>query len=146
MEHQPLVNHVGLTVGDLDASVAFYAGVVGMELLTRTRSGGDWFDTLTDNRGAVIDVVMLRSPEMVLQLVQYGRGGNDEARTGHNRVGNVHLCINVDDVESKHRALTARYPTTPIVDLPVPGMRSFYVRDPDGIPVEFLQAPERAQL
>jgi catechol 2,3-dioxygenase-like lactoylglutathione lyase family enzyme len=135
-----LVNHVGLTVRDLDASVAFYTAVVGLEVLTRTRSGGDWFDTLTHNEGAVIDVVMLRSPDVVVQLVQYARGGDAPVPTGHNRAGNVHLCITVDDVEAKRSAVVAAgLDATPIVALPPPGMRSFYTADPDGVPVEFLQ-------
>jgi hypothetical protein len=54
----------------------------------------------------------------------------------------VHLCINVDDVERKRQEILAAgsCPVTPIVELPVPGMRSFYATDPDGIPVEFLQS------
>jgi glyoxylase I family protein len=138
---RPSVNHVGLTVADLDASTAFYVDTVGMAVTSRSRTGGDWFDTLTSNEGAVIDVVMLDSPTLVLQLVQYQHGGSADAHTGHNRVGNVHLCINVDDVERKRAEILAggRYPATPIVELPAPGMRSFYTADPDGIPVEFLQ-------
>jgi catechol 2,3-dioxygenase-like lactoylglutathione lyase family enzyme len=138
-----LVNHVGLTVSDIDSSVAFYAGVVGMTVQTRTSSGGPWFDTLTGNDGAVIDVVMLRATDVVLQLVQYLQGGNSEAMTGHSRVGNVHLCINVDDVEATRAAVVAAgLPATPIVALPVPGMRSFYTSDPDGVPVELLQGQQ----
>ena len=135
-----LVNHVGLTVSDLEASVAFYVGVVGMEVQARAKSGGDWFDTLTHNQGAVVDVAMLRSPGVVVQLVRYEHGGNAEAVTGHNRVGNLHLCINIDDVEAKRaEVVAAGLPATPIVALPAPGMRSFYTADPDGVPVEFLQ-------
>ena len=145
MEHaapRPSVNHVGLTVSDLDASTAFYVETVGMKVSSRSRTGGDWFDTLTSNQGAVIDVVMLESREVVLQLVRYEHGGDAEGHTGHNRVGNVHLCVNVDDVERKRAEILAggRYPVTPIVELPPAGMRSFYTADPDGIPVEFLQS------
>jgi catechol 2,3-dioxygenase-like lactoylglutathione lyase family enzyme len=137
-----LVNHVGLTVSDLDASVGFYTRVVGMTVQVRTTSGGPWFDTLTGNDGAVIGVVMLESPGVVLQLVEYEQGGGGAAPTGHNRVGNVHLCINVDDVDAtRDRVVAAGLPATPIVALPVPGMRSFYTADPDGVPVEFLQPP-----
>jgi len=136
-----LVNHVGLTVSDIEASVAFYVDVVGMELQVRTTSGGEWFDTLTHNHGAVIDVAMLRSPGVVLQLVHYTHGGAAPVATGHNRAGNVHLCINVEDVETRRATVVAAgLDATPIVALPPPGMRSFYTSDPDGVPVEFLQA------
>jgi catechol 2,3-dioxygenase-like lactoylglutathione lyase family enzyme len=145
MDDPGVVNHVGLTVSDLDASVSFYTDVVGLQVERRgIRSGGDWFDTLTGNAGAVIDVAMLRSGQLVLQLVHYAAGGNPDVATGHNRVGNLHLCINVDDVVAKHAEIVAsgRHRPTPIVELPVPGLRSFYVSDPDGVPVEFLQQTE----
>jgi len=141
------VNHVGLTVGDLDASLAFYTEVVGMTVVVpRYRSGGAWFDTLTGNHGAAIDVAMLQSGSLVLQLVQYHQGGDPVAFTGHARVGNVHLSIDVDDVEKKRAAIARTHDPTPIVGLPFPGARSFYVHDPDGVPVEFLQLPDDAHL
>lgn len=138
-----MLNHIGLTVGDLDRSVTFYQQIAGMEVDHRgIRTGGEWFDTLTDNSGAVIDAVMMRIGDVVLQLVQYFEAGNPEATTGHNRVGNLHLCFNVDDVDAKLAEVIARgnVTHTPIVELPLPGLRSFYVRDPDGVPVEFLES------
>jgi catechol 2,3-dioxygenase-like lactoylglutathione lyase family enzyme len=112
-------------------------------LLPSYRTGGEWFDTLTGNHGAVIDAVMLQSGPVVLQLVQYHDGGDVVAVTGHERVGNVHLSIDVDDIDAKHATVTAAggLDVTPIVDLPFPGARSFYVRDPDGVPVEFIHLP-----
>jgi catechol 2,3-dioxygenase-like lactoylglutathione lyase family enzyme len=135
---------VGITVTDLDASLAFYVDVVGMELvLDGFRTGGEWFDTLTDNRGAVIDAALLSSGKTTLQLVQYLGSGIADAVTGHNRVGNVHLSFDVTDIEAKHEALKERpeLRATAIVRLPAEGYRSFYVRDPDGVPVEFIESP-----
>lgn len=140
-----VVNHIGLTVSDLESSQAFYCDVVGLSLVRRGfKTGGEWFDTLTENSGAVIDAAMVGSSEVTLQLVQYFEAGNPDAMTGHNRVGNLHLCINVDDVETKYQELKdrAELRATPIVQLPMDGYRSFYVRDPDGVPVEFLQSPK----
>lgn len=46
------LNHAGVTVTDLEASRAFYVDVVGMELvLPGFQTGGEWFDTLTENSG-----------------------------------------------------------------------------------------------
>jgi hypothetical protein len=51
------------------------------------------------------------------------------------------MCVNVDDVDAKHGEATARggLDPTPIVDIMGLGIRSFYVHDPDGLPVEFLK-------
>jgi catechol 2,3-dioxygenase-like lactoylglutathione lyase family enzyme len=142
----PSVNHVGLTVSDVKRSIAFYRDVVGMKLESRVQIQGEWFDTLTDNRGARIDVATLTMEGITLQLVQYLAAGGEKLRLGHNQIGNPHLCINVDDVDAKRRAVvaTGRFEPTPIVDIMGRGIRSFYVADPDGVPVEFLQpAPPR---
>jgi catechol 2,3-dioxygenase-like lactoylglutathione lyase family enzyme len=136
------LNHIGLTVTDLDASVAFYVDVVGMTFLHRGyQTGGEWFDTLTHNSGAVIDAANVGYEGFRLQLVKYLEGAGGAAETGHNRIGNLHLCIDVPDVEAKHAEITAsgRWNPTPIVTIAQTPHRSFYVEDPDGVPVEFLQ-------
>jgi len=142
----PGLNHVGLTVGDLERSIEFYRDTVGMKLSGRVRLQGEWFDVLTHNRGADIDVAMLELGEFTLQLVQYLAAGGGVLPLAHNQIGNPHLCIDVEDVETKHRAVvaTGRFEPTPIVDIMGSGTRSFYIADPDGVPVEFLQrAPGR---
>jgi catechol 2,3-dioxygenase-like lactoylglutathione lyase family enzyme len=135
------LNHAGITVSDLDRSVAFYRDVVGMEVSSRRRMQGEWFDTLTHNEGADIDVAMMRLGDFTFQLVQYVAAGGDTLPLAHHHVGNPHLCINVADVDAKHDEATAYggIEPTPIVDILGSGIRSFYVRDPDGLPVEFLQ-------
>jgi catechol 2,3-dioxygenase-like lactoylglutathione lyase family enzyme len=139
------LNHVGITVKDLEASVAFYVDIVGMKLVVPGfKTGGEWFDTLTENSGAVIDAALLSAGTTTVQLVQYDEGGIPEAVTGHNRVGNLHLSFDVEDIEATHAALRehSELRVTAIVGLPVDGYRSFYTRDPDGVPVEFMEAPK----
>lgn len=136
----PGLNHVGLTVSDIERSIGFYRDTVGMQPAGRTRIAGEWFDTLTHNRGAEIDVAMLRLGDFTLQLVQYLAAGGERLPLGHNQIGNPHLCIDVEDVDAKRRAVVAAgVEATPIVDIMGSGTRSFYVADPDGVPVEFLQ-------
>lgn len=134
------LNHVGITVTDLDRSLGFWCGIAGLELFSRRRMSGAWFDTLTHNDGADIEVAMVRLDGFVLQLVQYLAAGGDALALAHHHAGNPHVCINVDDVDEHHRrALAESLDPTPIVDILGSGIRSFYVHDPDGVPVEFLQ-------
>jgi catechol 2,3-dioxygenase-like lactoylglutathione lyase family enzyme len=137
----PRLGHLGLTVSDLDASVEFYRDVVGMRLTMRLETGGDWFDELTRNHGAEIEVAMLELGAATLQLVAYRRAGGDPAPVAHHRPGSPHLSIEVDDVEARHAAITTsgRHHPTGIVEIAGIGARSFYVEDPDGVPVELLQ-------
>ena len=134
-------NHIGLTVTDLDESIAFYCDVVGMEIERRYPvADDDWFRTLTENDDAVVEAVMLRLGSLRLQLVRYHAGG-EPGGTGHAALGGLHLCFEVDDVDTAHGSLTAsgQYHVGPIVRREPYGGRSFYVHDPDGVPVEFEQ-------
>lgn len=135
------LNHVGITVTDLDASLAFYRDVVGFEMTLRTRATGEWFDTLTRNDSADIEIVMLQLDDFTLQLVQYHASGGATLPLAHHNVGNPHLCIEVDDVDARHEKISASgmHDPTPLVDIMGTGIRSFYVHDPDGVPVELLQ-------
>jgi catechol 2,3-dioxygenase-like lactoylglutathione lyase family enzyme len=135
------LNHVGLTVSDLERSIAFYRDTVGMKFGMRTQIQGEWFDVLTHNRGAEIDVAYLSLGDFSLQLVQYLAAGGDALPLAHHRIGNPHLCIEVEDVDAKRRSVLDQggFGATPIVDIMGSGIRSFYVADPDGVPVEFLQ-------
>ena len=142
----PRFGHVGLTVSDLDKSIDFYGEVVGMTLVMRLESGGPWFDELTRNHDAVIDVAMFELGGMTLQLVAYRRAGDKPAPVAHHRPGSPHLSIEVDDIDRRHAAITAsgRHHPTAIVEIADIGARSFYVEDPDGVPVEFLELPDAA--
>src|SRR5438552_3965579 len=103
----PQLNHAGITVSDLEDSIAFYCDVVGFDLSLRTRTGGDWFDTLTHNAGAEIEIAMLTIDGFTLQLVQYHRAGGEPLALAHHHIGSPHLCIEVDDVDRRHAAISA---------------------------------------
>jgi glyoxylase I family protein len=138
------LNHMGLCVTDVARSLAFYRDVAGFTVQSGPyRLGGEWFDTLTWNEGAEIEVAMLELDGFTMQLVQYHAAGAVPVAPGHNHVGNPHLCINVVDVDAKHAAITAtgEHRPTAIVDIAGTGYRSFCVEDPDGTPVELIQAP-----
>lgn len=138
--------HVGLTVGDLDRSVAFYRDVVGMTLKSEFAAKNEWFDDLTNNPGSELSVAHLRLGKYELQLIEYIAGGTaDPAELAHNRIGSPHMCFLVTDVEAKFAEVVARGDvtiTSKVIDI-VAGARSFYTEDPDGVPVEFVQPGRR---
>ena len=139
-------DHMGLTVSDLDASVAFYRDVVGMSPISRSepRRHGEWFEILTEHRGSVVQTAHLVLGAFKLQLVQYHEAGMGELALEHAAVGCPHLCIAVDDVGARHGLASdrAELRATPIVRVLDGPARSFYVRDPDGVPVELIQHGE----
>ena len=133
--------HLGLTVGDRERSVSFYRDVVGFEVARLNDFSPVEFGELTGNPGASIKVAMMCLGELTLQLVEYVEGGGDSVTVGHPYAGSPHLCISVDDVDAYYARVGAKGVTVTspgIVEI-IPGTHSFYVADPDGVPVEFIQ-------
>jgi catechol 2,3-dioxygenase-like lactoylglutathione lyase family enzyme len=139
----PVLNHIGLTVSNLEASIAFYRDVVGLEMLSHgpVRQLGEWFDRLTHNPGTSrTETAHMGIGGIKLQLIQYHESGSEPAALGHGSPGSPHLCVEVDEVIERHADLEAQgYRVGPLVEVPTFGFRSFYVLDPDGLPVELLQ-------
>jgi catechol 2,3-dioxygenase-like lactoylglutathione lyase family enzyme len=155
--------HIGLTVTDLDRSTAFYRDVVGLrddyDWSSRTDwSGADFsttsggvryigikseaFAELTSNPAAEILTAYLRSDNgLLLQLTQYVAGGGGTVELAHDRAGSPHFCFYVEDSAAKRAELEQRGDVKILSDLVqiTPHMRSFYVADPDGVPIELLQ-------
>jgi catechol 2,3-dioxygenase-like lactoylglutathione lyase family enzyme len=163
---KPEFHHVGFTVRDIEGSFAFYRDVVGMTLWNQEeeldvkppeerqtevgRAGveissvrSEAFDRLTNNPGSEIKYLMLASADrkLVFQLIEYVAGGGPELELDHNRPGSMHFSFFVDDVDAKRAEIERRGDVKIISDVVqiTPSMRSFYVADPDGVPVEFLQ-------
>ena len=141
----PSLNHIGLTVANLEESVAFYRDVVGMTLIEASSNldiGGEWFDQLTENTGAKLRVSHLSIEGMQLQLVEYVAAAGERLSLHHSHVGNPHLCINSDDLDRRHAELSAGgvHKVSPLVQIGDTGSRSFYITDPNGVLVELIES------
>jgi catechol 2,3-dioxygenase-like lactoylglutathione lyase family enzyme len=133
--------HVGLTVKDLERSLKFYRDVAGMTAGEIFDGQSQEFDTLTNNPGARLRGVHLKTGPFMLQLLEYKTAGGGTLDLHHNKIGSPHLSFYVPDVEAKHAELKRRGDvtiTSGLVQI-ARNMRSFYTEDPDGVPVEFLQ-------
>ena len=162
----PRFHHMGVTVRDIEASYRFYTQLVGMHVWDQDRELGvaapleretitseqgheflavksDAFDELTNNPGSEIKYVNLQSSDgaLILQLIEYVSGGAGALELDHNRAGSLHFSFFVDDVEAvwaKVEQLDHVEAVSKVVQI-TPSMRSFYVADPDGVPVEFIE-------
>jgi catechol 2,3-dioxygenase-like lactoylglutathione lyase family enzyme len=135
--------HIGLTVSDLERSMEFYQQAVGMALEYRSVVASEAFDKLIAIDGIHIQFAYLTLGGFRLQLIEYVRGGGDRLALGHNKVGNPHISLWVDDLEAQHarlKALGANI-TSDILTQESPDIkaRTFYCTDPDGVQVEFCE-------
>jgi catechol 2,3-dioxygenase-like lactoylglutathione lyase family enzyme len=135
-------NHVGLTVRDLDRSLDFYVRWVGLDRISvgEVRRHGEWFETLTRHTGGAVRSATVGAGSFRLQLVQYHEGAIEPLVPHHAAAASPHLCFSTDDVEAAHaRMLAGGWRVTPVVEIAYGIGRSFYVDDPDGVPVELLE-------
>ncbi|WP_148573815.1 VOC family protein [Nocardioides caldifontis] len=141
------LNHVGLTVLDLDHAVRFYAEVCGMELVggpdtvdasdpvatgrRRTIFGEVWggmrLAHLLDSTGVGLELFEFPSPEPVPL----------PPHLEFWRVGVSHLAVTVDDIDHARERLEALGGRTRTPVFPLPGGRRIsYCEDPWGNAVE----------
>jgi catechol 2,3-dioxygenase-like lactoylglutathione lyase family enzyme len=130
------LSHVGLTVSNLDRSLAFYRDVAGM-------NEGAIVEGENRQSGAPVRMRMihLASGSFLLQLIEYNPPGKT-LELQQNNIGCIHISFYVPDVDAKYAEIKARGDvkiTTPINQMGSQ-LRGFYTEDPDGLPVEFVQS------
>jgi glyoxylase I family protein len=130
-----LVNfeHAGLTVSNIDRSLAFYVNLIGMRLLRRRRSpNGGAEVAFVEAAGARLELIRPDGPIVV-----------PARRAPDTEAGIRHITFNFDDVDAIFERLVAAG-VTPLErprdahnrDLLA---RVAFVLDPDGIVVELVQ-------
>ena len=143
---------VGLTVADLDRSVAFFTEVLGFTRVGETEVAGAEYERLTGVFGARIRLARLRLGDELLELSQYlaPEGRPIPADSRSNDRWFQHVAIVVRDMDEAYRRLRAarvRFASTGPQLLPASnpnagGIRAFYFKDPDGHPLELIWFPE----
>ncbi len=135
------ISHVGLTVKNLERSIAFYRDVIGLKEGERLELKSEVYRTYTRNPAAHIKFTYMTVGDFTLQLIEYVGGGGDALDLSHNRVGCPHLAFRVPDAEAKYRQIQEREDgevISEIVQLS-PRSRNFYAKDPDGVLIELSQ-------
>src|SRR5438270_292937 len=142
------VDHTGITVSNLERSLAFWRDVLGFELSHRAHQKGDLAREITGVANAEISIAVVKGPGHKIELLEY-RAPADRKLTGELRpcdVGAAHIALTVDDLNAVLQRITAsgwRYSGSAqtLTVGPNAGKRVIYVRDPDGTTIEFMQPP-----
>ena len=116
--------HTMVRVTDLDASIAFYCDALGLELMSRREVPAGRFT-----------LAFLAAPSDPNAQVELTYNWDSEAYTGGRNFG--HLAYAVDDIYAACQRLTDHGVT--VLRPPRDGRMAF-VRSPDNISIELLQA------
>jgi catechol 2,3-dioxygenase-like lactoylglutathione lyase family enzyme len=136
-------DHVGITVGDLDAVTAFFVGL-GLEVEGRMFMEGEFVDTVIGIPNSRSEIVMLRSPGggTGLELSSFIRPnhipGSPDAMS--NELGLRNVCFEVDNLLGVVDRLAADgYGLVGGIGQYEDIWRMAYVRGPEGIIVALAQ-------
>ena len=141
-------HHVGITVSDIDQSVEFYKDVLGLTLDSTTEMDREFISNVVGVPGTKLKGAYLSAGDLVLELFQYVEptGGKQKASLRQFDTGHYHLAFQVDDLDDAYAKLTAKgvkFSEEPqyVPDGPDKGLGAIYFWDPDGVALEFIQAP-----
>jgi len=142
------VHHVGVTVTNLEKSLAYYHGVLGLELLRRGNDlQSDFIRTLVGVPEARLSNAMLGTPGGgMLELIEYHHPVGRHIHAQPNDAASTHFCLSIADLGDAYGELREkgiRFHSEPqrCPSGPMEGYTFAYSRDPDGAIVEFLEAP-----
>jgi catechol 2,3-dioxygenase-like lactoylglutathione lyase family enzyme len=143
-------DHTGITVSNLERSLAFWRDVLGFELSHTAHQKGELAQEITGVEGAEIKLAVLRTPGgHKIELLEYlAPADRKHADIRPCDVGSVHVALLVHDLDAVVERIaeldwkTAGKPQR-LQSGPNAGKRVVYVRDPDGTTIEFMQPPER---
>lgn len=142
------VHHVGITVSDIDAALAFYADLTGGTVSGPLDKSGPAIDAVTGYPGVVVRQAFVTVPDgdTLIELLQYRGGSPVVIDPDNGSVGAVHVAILVHDLDAVLERLAARGvkalsdPITGTAGL-MEGHRFLYVLGPDRVRVELVEPP-----
>lgn len=140
-------DHTGITVSNLERSLAFWQNVLGLELSHRAHHTGELASEVTGVPGAEISLAVLKGYGHKIELLEYlAPSDRKHADLRPCDVGSFHVALTVDNLDAVLRTIAASgwqpagKPQT-LKSGPNAGKRVIYVCDPDGTTIEFMQPP-----
>ena len=140
------LNHIGLSVKDLDSMLAFYLKATNFELVKREQvRGNEKANKLFGHEDIVYEIAVLKGPNMLLELTEFKQ--NEDATTGKmlpEGPGMTHTCFQSPATDSGwDKFITAGI--EPLsrggkpIDLGGYGVTYGYAYDPEGNMLELEQ-------
>lgn len=147
------IDHVHVTVRDLDASLRFYHDLLGLAVAwdSRDEAPSSELSALLDSlfaRPVAVAIAQLTTREgTMLELIEFAEPAGRDLAPEVGDAGYGHIAFRVDDLAALHARLKASGASCrtdaplPITLGPLAGGLVALVSDPDGVPIELLQRP-----
>ena len=130
------IDHTAITVTNLDASMDFYTKILGFTC-----------ERIIDIQGGNGRIALLKKADFTIEMFQFSetRLVPDSEKILLNdlkKIGVKHIALRVKDIQTAAAYLQEH--GVEFINEPVKGARGFYrffIKDPDGIPVELTEGP-----
>jgi catechol 2,3-dioxygenase-like lactoylglutathione lyase family enzyme len=143
-------DHTGITVSNLERSLAFWRDVLDFEYSHGAHQRGEMAEQITGVKDAELKLAVVKAPSgHKIELLEYC-APDDRKRQFDLRpcdLGHIHVAFTVDNLDAILNTIAASgwkaagQPQTITVG-PNTGKRVVYVRDPDGTTIEFMEKPK----
>ena len=144
------LDHVAVTVSDLDRSLHFYVDLLGFKEIERHLLEGETISKMAGKKDVTLQVVRLAIPEtpnilVDLQLYIEPPGEGSNAVLGMSNQG--HFCFGVHDLDKAYEELTAvgvEFISEPVVfdlgdEWEYGALKVVFFKDPDGFILELME-------
>jgi glyoxylase I family protein len=136
-------SHVCIAVSDMEASLSFYRDVLGLGVFFDVELEGPSMEVVTGEPGARGRMVGGMLGGTVVELLEFAHRNLD--RQPETVLGYTNISLSVRDIEATLAAVTAAGHEPEQQPVEIGGVRMFFVRDPDGTPIEFVSYPNGEQ-
>lgn len=124
--------HTRMRVSDMEQTIAFYTGVLGLEVLERK----------TSPRGSHLAFLTVPNSDELIELTSFPPSGPVKVQEDL-----VHLAFQVESLDATIASLTAK--GVKITDGPTQtssGSRFLFIDAPDGYEIELIERPEGVKI
>ena len=139
-------DHTGITVSNLERSLAFWCDVLGFELSHTAHQKGELAQEITGVEGAELKLAVLKTRGgHKIELLEYlAPADRKPANLRPCDVGSVHVALLVNDLDTVLERIAASGwkaagKAQTLTRGPNAGKRVVYMRDPDGTTIEVMQ-------
>jgi catechol 2,3-dioxygenase-like lactoylglutathione lyase family enzyme len=145
------VNHVALSVPDMERALQFYCDLLGFEKVSDAGwpAGTESADRILGVEGTSARVCHIGTDNLLMELFQFGdcAPATQDPRRPVIDHGITHICLAVTDLDAEYERLRAAGMAfhSPPTDVGIPGVRTVYGRDPFGNVVELEEARGRTR-
>ncbi|WP_118915751.1 VOC family protein [Mycobacterium shigaense] len=138
--------HLVVGVTDMDRALRFYRDALGMEIVFESLISGESFDAVLHaarkQEGRVVGGLL---GGLMVELLSLGARPSGSGPTRPALTGIHNVALSVTDLDETHRRIVAAGYTPEQAPFEIGGVRMFFVKDPDGTPVEFIELPAGAR-